>query len=113
MSEASIWSNHEEWYPIPVGFEDTTYYNDATPKYTGLGGRCQVWMHDEATQKDVWGDSNYRPLFTVDYHPTKDVWELTDADEGFMSVGLDNWQNVLQLIELCKLGRGPLETNDD
>ena len=56
MSEASIWSNHEEWYPIPVGFEDTTYYNDATPKYTGLGGRCQVWMHDEATQKDDWGD---------------------------------------------------------
>ena len=101
-----IWSNHQELYPIPDGFEDTTYRNDAAPSYTGLNGRCMVCMHDEATQMDTWGDATHRPLFVVAYHPTREAYGLNFEDEGFMSVQLATWQNVLQLLNIIKASEG-------
>jgi hypothetical protein len=95
-----IWANHQELYPIPQGFEDTTYHNDAAPSYMGLNGRCMVWMHDETTQIDVWGDASNRPLFTVAYHPTDAVYGL--GDDEIISMHLNTWVNVLQLLAIIK-----------
>jgi len=102
-----IWANHQELYPIPEGFEDTTYHNDTAPSYTGLDGRCMVWMHDETTQMDTWGDATYRPLFTVAYHPTDEVYGL--GDDEVTSMHLNTWGHVLQLLAIIKASeRTPL-----
>ena len=95
-----IWSNHQELYPIPEGFEDTTYGNDAAPSYTGLGGRCMVWMSDEDTQRDMWGDAINRPWFAVNYHPTDEVYG--HADDEMTSMNLYTWDSVLQLLKIIK-----------
>ena len=95
-----IWSNHQELYPIPEGFEDTTYGNDVAPSYTGLGGRCMVWMFDEDTQRDMWGDAINRPWFAVNYHPTDEVYGL--ADDEMTSMNLYTWDSVLQLLNIIK-----------
>ena len=98
----SIWANHGELYPIPKGFEEATYGNDGAPHYTGFNGRCNVWMHDEVTAADCYGDANNRPLFLVEYHPAEGVYGLNLEDEGFMAIHLETWQNVLQLLAILK-----------
>jgi hypothetical protein len=108
-----IWANHQELYPVPFGFEDTTYYNDATPSYTGMDGRCMVWMFDEDTQRDVWGDLNHRPFFIVDYHSQDAVYGLADDEMWSIQIEKDNgidgdyiagtWGNVLQLLDIIQL----------
>jgi hypothetical protein len=106
-NRTGIWANHQELYPIPEGFEDTTYHNDTAPSYTGLNGRCMVWMHDETTQIDLWGDATHRPLFTVAYHPTMEVYGL--SGDALLSMDFDTWANVLQLLAIIKASeRTPL-----
>jgi len=104
LDRTGIWANHEELYPIPVGFKEATCYNDVTPHYSGFNGRCDVWMHDAATLEDVYGDANNRPLFLVEYHGTEGVYGLSLSDEGFMAIHLETWQNVLQLLIILKCG---------
>ena len=106
MSTTSdIWDNHQELYPIPEGFEDSTYHNDATPSYTGLhdstsgDDHCVIWIYDNETSKDCYGDTEYRPAFTVHYNPTGEAYGTTE-DEGTRTVDLHSWNDVLWLIEI-------------
>ena len=97
----NIWSHHEEWYPIPDGFVESSWKNDACPSYRSADGRCMIWLHDDATLLDVYGIVTGYPRFVVDFHPTtEDIYGENDEAEGFLSTTVATWENVLQLVTI-------------
>lgn len=107
----TIWENHQDLYPIPDGFEDSSWGDDAAPSYTGFDGRCIIWMHDQSTMEDIhglWGteEGNKRfknwKSFSVVYVTEGEAYGLGDDSDISLSAGTHTWDHVLFLISLLR-----------
>jgi len=97
-----IWNVYGEKYPMPDGFEDSTYGNDATPSYEGFGHKFKIWMHDAATFADVWGaEEPFTHPFAIEFSHVGEIWGGVTQDDlpDYQERLLETWDEVLAEIK--------------
>ena len=109
-----VWTLASDKYPLPEGFEDTSWYNDACPSYTGFDGKMIIWLGDNSTTKDVYGLSYpymFRyPIQIQSSHMAETpegIYGRTHADTPDMKYQFaKDWYEVKQIIKDFERGEG-------
>ena len=75
----TVWGIRNEKYPIPEGFEETSWTNDACPSYTGFDGKMIIWIGDYDTTLDIYG---YKYPYMFRYPIAVQSSHMADTPEG-------------------------------